>query len=118
MNRRTFLAASCSPFVVYTAGCMNEEPKENSGENECPDEWGVIISNLSEQMKDLSVKITDNDDTVLFSDTLELEPHEDTFDGVKVNTKIYHGNKYTFEASLSKNNTLVTEEVVDCGNAL
>jgi len=120
MNRRTFIATSCSSLLISTAGCTDKEPlnqrNQRNVEEFCSKEWDVIISNISDEVKSLMVRITNDDGVVLFSDTLELEKHRDTFAGVEIDAKVQYDQQYTFEASLSENNTLNTDEIVDCGN--
>jgi hypothetical protein len=120
MNRRAFMATSCFSLVVPTAGCTDKEPlnqrNKRNVEEFCSKEWDVIVSNTSDEVKSLTVRITNDDGAILFSDTLELEKHKDTFAGVEIDAKVQYGQQYTVEASLSANNTLNTEEVVDCGN--
>ncbi|MFD1640960.1 hypothetical protein [Halohasta litorea] len=120
MNRRTFIAASSCSLLLSTAGCTDEEPlnqrNQRNVEEFCSKEWGVIVSNTSDEVRSVTVRITNDEGVDLFSDTLELEKHKDTFAGVEIDTKVQYDQQYTFEASLSENNTLNTEEVVNCGN--
>ena len=105
---------------------MDEEPENQASpkesgnqadiEERCSKEWDVIVSNISDEIKSLSVKITHNGGSVIYSETLELETREDTFAGVEIDAEVTYGKQYTFEAGLSEENRLSTKEEISCGN--
>ncbi|MDZ7731107.1 MAG: hypothetical protein U5K37_09575 [Natrialbaceae archaeon] len=64
----------------------------------------------------MTVTITDSEDQVVFSDTVELEADIDQFSGIELDTEVYYDQSYTFEASLPNGDGVSTETVVNCGN--
>jgi hypothetical protein len=117
MNRRTFLTAFVSSLAVSVAGCLSGEPEEEDDEHACTREkWPVILYNESARRKTIAVTITDSEDQIVFSDTIEVDPDTDQFTGIELDTEVSYDQSYTFEADLSGGEVVSTETVVNCGN--
>ena len=64
----------------------------------------------------MTVKITDSEDQVVFSDTVEIEAGIDQSSGIELDTEVHHDRSYTFAANLHNSDRVSTETVVNCGN--
>lgn len=116
MDRRTFLATAGSSLAASVAGCLTEQPEEDD-EHACTREtWSVVLYNESTKRKSITVTITDGEDQVVFSDTLEVDPDTDQSTGIELETEVYYGQSYIFEASLAEADVESKETVVSCGD--
>jgi hypothetical protein len=64
----------------------------------------------------MTVTITNAEDQVVFSDTIELDPDIDQFPGVKLDTEVFYDRSHLFEADISGGDGASTETVVNCEN--
>ncbi|WP_226041310.1 hypothetical protein [Natrinema sp. DC36] len=115
INRRTFLSVFGSFPSIFVAGCLNGESGED--ESECfREKWPVVLYNESAKTKSIEVTITDDENQIVFSDTIKVAPDTDTSTGVELDLEVSYDQSYTFEAGLPRRADAIKETVVNCGN--